>query len=323
MEENYRYEAVVLGKNPAALFAGYILKMNRMRFLMVDMPEETAVSGTLKQDMKSLSVNASELSEEGKAQVRRILKKINAQVGVSEMDVLTEESRHRLTVLLEAELEEELKKSKRLTGVTCDADRWILKCGEELMETEAAISETDMAAAGDMAMMLTEEKQKRLEAYMGRLRIKAGKRTPRKFVYATHSRNWFYVREAVTQFAVEQGAAVVNPFMNYGFYLNGAVKKDEVDECCHQLIRSADELWVFGPISEAILTDIVVAVMEGKNIRFFSVSERSSEIHELREEDISFEREVHAGQIKKADLLNFVRSTAPKTTSYVQMSLFD
>lgn len=322
MEENYKYEAVVLGKNPASLFAGYILKRNRMRFLMVDIPEDT-LSGTLKQDMKSLSVNASELSEEGKLQVRRLLKKINAQVGISETDVLTAEGEHRLTVLLKSELEEELKKSGMLTGVIHEADRWVLKCGDDLIETEATISETDMAAAGDMAMMLLEEKQKRLEDYMGRLRIKAGKRKQRKFVYATHSRNWFYVREAITQYVVEQGAAVVNPFMNYGFYLNGAVKKDEVDECCHQLIRSADELWVFGPVSEAILTDIVVAVMEGKNIRFFSISERSSEIHELREEDISFEREVHAGKIKKADLLNFVRCSAPRTTSYVQLSLFD
>lgn len=322
MEENYRYEAVVLGKNPASLFAGYILKRNRMRFRMVDIPEEV-LSGTLEQDIKSLSVNVSDLSEEGKLQVRRLLKKINAQVGISETDVLTEEGGHRLTVLLEAELEEERKNTGMLTGLMHEADRCILKCGDALIETDAVIFNTDMAAAGDMAMMLLEEKQKRLEDYMGRLRIKAGKRTQRKLVYATHSRNWFYAREAITWYAVEQGAAVVNPFMNYGFYLNGAVKKDEVDECCHQLIRSADELWVFGPISEAILTDIVVAVMEGKNIRFFSISEQSSEIHELREEDISFEREVHAGKIKKADLLNFVRCSAPRTVSYVQLSLFD
>lgn len=322
MEENYRYEAVVLGKNPASLFAGYILKRNRMRFRMVDVPEEV-LSGTLEQDMKSRSVNSSELSEEGKLQVRRLLKKINAQVGISETDVLTEEGGHRLTVLLEAELEEERKNTGMLTGLMHEADRCILKCGDDLIETDAVIFNTDMAAAGDMAMMLLEEKQKRLEDYMGRLRIKAGKRTQRKLVYATHSRNWFYAREAITRYAVEQGAAVVNPFMNYGFYLNGAVKKDEVDECCHQLIRSADELWVFGPISEAILTDIVVAVMEGKHIRFFSISEQSSEIHELREEDISFEREVHAGKIKKADLLNFVRCSAPRTASYVQLSLFD
>ena len=269
MEENYRYEAVVLGKNPASLFAGYILKRNRMRFRMVDIPEEV-LPGTLEQDIKSLSVNASDLSEEGKLQVRRLLKKINAQVGISETDVLTEEGGHRLTVLLEAELEEERKNTGMLTGLMHEADRCILKCGDDLIETDAVIFNTDMAAAGDMAMMLLEEKQKRLEDYMGRLRIKAGKRTQRKLVYATHSRNWFYAREAITRYAVEQGAAVVNPFMNYGFYLNGAVKKDEVDECCHQLIRSADELWVFGPISEAILTDIVVAVMEGKHIRFFS-----------------------------------------------------
>ena len=63
--------------------------------------------------------------------------------------------------------------------------------------------------------------------------------------------------------------------------------------------------------------------MEGKEVHFFSISEHKSEIHELQMEDIIFEREVHAGQIRKSDLLNFVRSTAPRNMDYVQMSLFD
>jgi hypothetical protein len=38
---------------------------------------------------------------------------------------------------------------------------------------------------------------------------------------------------------------------------------------------------------------------------------------------IIFEREVHAGQIRKSDLMNFIQSTTQKENDYVQMSLFD
>lgn len=351
MEKAYRYEAAVLGDDLAALFAGYLLKKYRIRFIILN------ADGFDPQKLGAERRFPYEISEENKKIVSEIYRKVLAQVGISEKELIdsalsdtdgdkcldtflmADRDKERLKTFLMAELEEELRDRNAVTDIVYTADMQdtsdsrlfegendgfiVLKCGTQIIETDVFIHQQDIFTAGTWAQAVLEEKQRRLEESMKRLRIKAGKRTPRKMVYVTHSKSWFYAREAVMQFAVEQGAAPVNPFMNYGFYLNGAVEKDEITECCHQFIRTADELWVFGPISEAILTDIAVAVMEGKEVRFFSISEHVSKIHELQTEEIIFEREVHAGQIRKSDLLNFVGSTAPKGPKYVQMSLFD
>lgn len=335
MEDTYRYEAAILGDGLAALFAGYLLKKYRVRFIILSTDPSL--------DLQKLGVERKfpyVVSEENKQVTAETYRKLLAQVGISDGRTFdTDEEKKRFETLLRSALEEELRDKKIVTdviypaemqdmiesqGVETEKDDFIvLKCGDQMIETDVIIQQQDIFTAGTWAQAVLEEKQRCLEESMKHLRIKAGKRTPRKMVYVTHSKNWFYVREAVMQFAVEQGVAAVNPYMNYGFYLNGAVGKDEIVECCHQFIRTADELWVFGPISEAILTDIAVAVMEGKAVHFFSISEHASKIHELPLEDIIFEREVHAGQIRKSDLLNFVQRTAPKGPRYVQMSLFD
>lgn len=334
MEDAYRYEAAVLGDDLAALFAGYLLKRNRIRFLFLDVGDLNLERLRLKGEFPY------EVSAEDKKLVDEIYRKLSAQVGISDKILFsTDAEKTRLETFLRSELEEEVRNRALVTDVIYTMDEQkeadsqifkmeeddvaILKCGDRTIEIDAVIDQQDVLTAGICAQAVFEEKQRRLEESMRRLRIKSGKRNPRKMVYVTHSKSWFYAREVVMQFAVKQGAAAVNPFMNYGFYLDGAVKKDEVMECCHQIIRTADELWVFGPVSEEILTDIAVAVMEGKEVRFFSISEFVSEIHELKMEDIIFEREVHAGQIRKSDLLNFVQSTAPKGPKYIQMSLFD
>lgn len=320
MENSYRYEAAVLGDSLAALFAGYLLKKNRIRFVILN------EGGVETQKTELTQKFPFEVSEEGKQIVYDVYQKVAAQVGVqgeiiSEMDDKAEDQ-VRLRTFLMSELKDEFL-NKTVTDIMFEDGFVLIKCGEEVLDADVLICQNDIIGAGNSAQAVMEEKQQRLEVYMKRLRIRQGKRNHRKMVYVTHSRSWFYAKEVVVQFAVKQGVAAVNPFMNYGFYMNGAVEKDEVIECCHQLIRSSDELWVFGPVSEAILTDIAVAVMEGKEVHFFSISEHISEIRELQMDDIIFEREVHAGQIRKSDLLNFVRSTAPRNLEYVQMSLFD
>ncbi len=318
MENSYRYEAAVLGDGLAALFAGYLLKKNRIRFIILN---ETGTNIHKTEFTKKFPF---EISEEGKSVVRDAFQKVAAQVGVQGgiISGIDTEAQVRLRTFLLSELKEEFL-NQTATDITFEDGFVLVKCEGQIFDADVLICQDEIVEAGNCAQAVMEEKQQRLEAYMKRLRIRQGKRTHRKMVYVTHSKSWFYAKEVVVQFAVKQGVAAVNPFMNYGFYMNGTVEKDEVTECCHQLIRSSDELWVFGPVSEAILTDIAVAVMEGKEVHFFSISEHISEIHELQMNDIIFEREVHAGQIRKSDLLNFVRSTAPRNLEYVQMSLFD
>lgn len=321
MENSYRYEAAILGDDLAALFAGYILKRNRIHFVFLDANElESQVQEQL-QIQEGKNTFPYQITDEGRRLTGDIYQHLAAQVGIENPD--TDAETKRLEIFLKSELDAELLDKKKIENIVFDNGCVLMECGGETLDADVLIHRDDVLAAGVCAQAVMEEKERRLEQYMKRLRIRQGKRTHRKMVYVTHSKSWYYAKEIVMQFAIEQGVAAVNPFMNYGFYMNGSVEKDEVVECCHQLIRTADELWVFGPISEAILTDIAVAVMEGKEVHFFSISENRSEIHELKMEDIIFEREVHAGQIRKSDLLNFVRSTAPRNMDYVQMSLFD
>lgn len=338
MKDSYRYEAAVMGDSLAALFAGYILKQNRIHFVFLDSDEkklrreiiqqqETEQQQDQQQGKEWIQDQNKEkqfpyrITEEGMSLVDKIYRRLSAQVGINNPD--TDPEKMRLRSFLVSEMERELANKKQVENIIFENGYVLIECDGEILDADVLINQENILSAGFCAQAVMEEKERRLEEYMKRLRIRKGKQTHRKMVYVTHSKSWYYAKEIVMQFAIEQGVAAVNPFMNYGFYMNGSVEKDEVVECCHQLIRTADELWVFGPISEAILTDIAVAVMEGKEVHFFSISERKSDIHELQMEDIIFEREVHAGQIRKSDLLNFVRSTAPRNMDYVQMSLFD
>ncbi|MDY2629127.1 MAG: hypothetical protein SOW08_12585 [Lachnospiraceae bacterium] len=330
MENSYRYEAAVLGDGPAALFAGYLLKKNRIRFVILDEVNpgnqiSDSVQKLTDDGQKSVQIFEDDISQEGKNFVQDVYRRLAFQVGIHENHLFdpNEEEMARFRTLLAAELQGELRERKKVINIVAQNGFVLLKCADQVLDADVLISQENIIRAGYSAQLIMEKKQAHLEEYMRRLRIRQGKRTLRKMVYVTHSKSWFYAREVVMQFAVKRGVAPVNPFMTYGFYMNGKVERDEVIECCHQLIRTSDELWVFGPVSEAILTDIAVAVMEGKEVHFFSISENASEIRELQLEDIIFEREVHAGQIKKSDLLNFVRCTTPRKLDYVQMSLFD
>ena len=86
------------------------------------------------------------------------------------------------------------------------------------------------------------------------------------------------------------------------------------------------ELWVFGPISNGVLFEIVSAVRQKKPIHFFNIATRATEIHELQLEDISFEPEVHKKQIKKEDLIAFIRESSRSSfdeSKDLQISFFD
>ena len=78
----------------------------------------------------------------------------------------------------------------------------------------------------------------------------------------------------------------------------------------NQLIQMCDELWVFGPIADGVLFEISLAKQLRKRVRFYKIGTRINEIKEIDisdENEIVFEPEVHSRQIKKSDLLAFIR----------------
>lgn len=66
-------------------------------------------------------------------------------------------------------------------------------------------------------------------------------------------------------------------------------------------------------------------MIQGKKIRFFSIGTKIEEIREITTAELTFEPEVHARQIKKQDIIDFINQGNHMNIkeNYVQVSLAD
>jgi hypothetical protein len=112
----------------------------------------------------------------------------------------------------------------------------------------------------------------------------------------------------------------------FEYFLGDRVDRDLVRQGNNQMISLADELWVFGPVSDGVLFEIVRARRLHKPVRLFSIATRSSEIHPIAINDVKFEPEVHAAQIRREDLIALLSDALPlseKTVSPQMLLFFD
>lgn len=127
-------------------------------------------------------------------------------------------------------------------------------------------------------------------------------------IFTAQSKAYFYCKDTICQYVFENGYLPINPFMVFDYFLNDRVDRNLIRRGNNQLIKMCHELWVFGPISDGVLFEISLAIEQEKKIRFFSIATKTKEIKELNINEINFEPEVHAKQIKKADLIRFIES---------------
>ena len=90
-------------------------------------------------------------------------------------------------------------------------------------------------------------------------------------VYTAYSKHLFWCRELISVFVLELGAVPLNPFMIFAYFLTDKVSRDDVRRGNNTVVRRSDELWVFGPISDGVLSEIILAQDLGKKIRYFAV----------------------------------------------------
>jgi len=81
--------------------------------------------------------------------------------------------------------------------------------------------------------------------------------------------------------------------MNWGYYLNG-VDKEQLTQANNTLIDLANEIWVFGDISNGVFNEILSARRKKKNIRYFTVAKSPAEITEIAVDAVTFEPELLA-----------------------------
>lgn len=115
----------------------------------------------------------------------------------------------------------------------------------------------------------------------------------RPLVYTAMSKHLFYSRMFISKFVIDQGGVPLNPFMIYDYFLLDTVDRDAVREGNNTLVRRADQVWVFGPISNGVVAEIKLARELHKSVRYF-VIETPHAIVESSATEIPLEDEVAA-----------------------------
>lgn len=110
-------------------------------------------------------------------------------------------------------------------------------------------------------------------------------------VYTAMSKHLFYYRMHISKYVLEQNGVPLNPFMIFDYFLLDTVDRDLIREGNNNLVRRADELWVFGPISNGVLAEIKIANGLKKPIRYFKI-EKPHMISPTRTQDVEMEEEV-------------------------------
>ena len=59
--------------------------------------------------------------------------------------------------------------------------------------------------------------------------------------------------------------------MIHDYFLLDTIKRDKVRASNNMLVRKADELWVFGEISDGVMSEIKLAKKLKKPIRYFEI----------------------------------------------------
>lgn len=170
--------------------------------------------------------------------------------------------------------------------------------------------------------ILSDNKHYNMKNYMHQFNIKQSSTEEMKLIFTAQSKAFFYCRDVICQYVLEQGLLPINPFRVFDYFLGDRVDRDLVRRGNNQLIKKCDELWVFGQIADGVLFEIACAIEQGKKIRFFSIGTKVEEIKEISVEQITFEPEVHARQIRKSDLIKFIKKESKKEENE-QLWLFD
>lgn len=111
-------------------------------------------------------------------------------------------------------------------------------------------------------------------------------------VYTAQSKLNFFCRDVICEFVLLQQAVPLNPFRMFDYFLGDRVDRNCVRRANNNCVRIADEIWVFGNISDGVFHEIRYALDLGKKVRYFTLSTKADEIREVTPEETSLEEEV-------------------------------
>lgn len=124
-------------------------------------------------------------------------------------------------------------------------------------------------------------------------------------IFTAQSKKSFYARDAVCEYVLKMNMLPINPFRVFDYFLGDRVERDIVRRGNNNLIKICDELWVFGPISDGVLFEVIYAMNINKPIKFFTISPIANDIRIIKNKnDITFEQEIHLTGQKRVDLMS-------------------
>ncbi len=110
-------------------------------------------------------------------------------------------------------------------------------------------------------------------------------------IYTAFSKHYFYYRMFISKYVLEQDKVPLNPFMLFDYFLTDSVNRDLIRNANNNLVAKADELWVFGPVSNGVLAEIKIAESLNRPIKYFTI-EKPHEIREIEKKDVILEPDV-------------------------------
>lgn len=110
-------------------------------------------------------------------------------------------------------------------------------------------------------------------------------------VYTAMSKHLFYFRMHISKFVLENGWVPLNPFMIFDYFLLDSIDRNLVREGNNNIVKKSDEIWVFGPVSNGVLAEILIAKEQWKIIKYFAI-EKPHTIIAIAVEDVEMEDEV-------------------------------
>ena len=109
-----------------------------------------------------------------------------------------------------------------------------------------------------------------------------------KLIYSAFSKHLFYFRMHITKYVLENNGAPLNPFMIHEYFLLDTIDRNKIRESNNLLVERADEIWIFGKISDGVMAEIQLAKKTNKPLRYFQVI-NSKDIKEISESEAEME----------------------------------
>jgi hypothetical protein len=111
----------------------------------------------------------------------------------------------------------------------------------------------------------------------------------KKIIFTAQSCRNFHQRMLICRFVFQQDAIPINPFNLFGYFLYEMVDRNKVRNANNNILKRCDELWIFGNISDGVLSEIITFKKLNKPIRYFDISNLPEKIFEISYKEAAFE----------------------------------